>query len=198
VCSRFCAGLLSCQGAHGLRIPLFHFTLPPGPHAVGLRVVDQYDESRIWLPLTDEMGELRAGNRARSLQTLIWYPAGKTGAKKMTVGDYGKLTMTETSFDKPDPGTGDGWRKAMRPTLGDATLAVRDAPAAPGRYLNLAAQFADRLLLLDNGRILADGPPADVLTGVNLHTAFAVSPVLPANPATGKAHLVFESSVDNR
>ncbi|MGA7524620.1 MAG: heme ABC transporter ATP-binding protein [Acidobacteriaceae bacterium] len=62
--------------------------------------------------------------------------------------------------------------------------------------LNLAVQFADRLLLLDHGRILADGSPTEVLTGDHLRTAFAVSPVLLTNPATGKAHLVFESGSD--
>ncbi|HTS78223.1 MAG TPA: heme ABC transporter ATP-binding protein, partial [Bryobacteraceae bacterium] len=43
--------------------------------------------------------------------------------------------------------------------------------------LNLAAQFADRLLLLYDGRILADGATRDVLTAEHLRTAFAVSPV---------------------
>ncbi len=59
--------------------------------------------------------------------------------------------------------------------------------------LNLAARFADRLLLLHHGRILADGTIREVLTAEHLHTAFAVSPVLLTNPATGNAHLVFES-----
>jgi iron complex transport system ATP-binding protein len=58
--------------------------------------------------------------------------------------------------------------------------------------LNLAAQFADRLLLLHDGRILADGPTRNVLTEEHLRTAFGVCPVLLTNPATGKTHLVFE------
>lgn len=62
--------------------------------------------------------------------------------------------------------------------------------------LNLAARFADRLLLLHHGRILADGSTREVLTAEHLRTAFAVSPVLLTNPATGHAHLVFEGSAD--
>ena len=114
--------------------PLFHFTEPPGPHSVGLKVVEQYDSSRTYRPLTDELGKPTAGERARPLQTLIWYPAEKNGGKAMTVGDYANLAMTETSFGKPDPNTGDGWRKAMTPTLHDAMWAVRDAPLAAGRF----------------------------------------------------------------
>jgi iron complex transport system ATP-binding protein len=60
--------------------------------------------------------------------------------------------------------------------------------------LNLAVQFADRLLLLHNGRVLADGPTRNVLIEEHLRTAFAVSPVLLTNPATGKTHLAFEDS----
>lgn len=59
--------------------------------------------------------------------------------------------------------------------------------------LNLAVQFADRLLLLDRGRVLADGTAAEVLSADNLRAAFDVAPVMLRNPETGKTHLVFES-----
>lgn len=63
--------------------------------------------------------------------------------------------------------------------------------------LSLAARFADRLLLLHEGRILADGSTAEVLTGEHLRTAFDVSPVLLTNPATGNVHVVFEGGSGN-
>src|SRR5579872_183067 len=61
--------------------------------------------------------------------------------------------------------------------------------------LNLAAHFADRLILLDRARILADGATREVLTEEHLRTAFAVAPVLLTNPVNGRVHLAFEAGV---
>lgn len=58
--------------------------------------------------------------------------------------------------------------------------------------LNLAAKFADRLMLLHRGRVLADGNTREVLTAENLDQAFGVKPVLLTNSATGESHLAFE------
>jgi iron complex transport system ATP-binding protein len=60
--------------------------------------------------------------------------------------------------------------------------------------LNLAAKFADRLVLIHRGRILADGPTGDVLTAEHLQTAFEVRPVRLTNLATGESHLAFDSA----
>jgi iron complex transport system ATP-binding protein len=60
--------------------------------------------------------------------------------------------------------------------------------------LGLAARFSDRLLLLHQGRIVADGTPAEVLREEVLRAAFQVVPVLLTNPATGERHVVFESA----
>ena len=103
--------------------PLFHFTQERGPHAVGLKIVDQYDFSRTYLPKVDALGKPTVGERARPLQTLIWYPAEKSGEKPMTVGDYCDLLSTETSFDKPKLwGEWKSWIDGMKPTLKGFTV----------------------------------------------------------------------------
>jgi len=60
--------------------------------------------------------------------------------------------------------------------------------------LNLAAQFADRLLLLNHGEILAVGTADEVLSEEHLRTAFDIAPIQLTNSATGKIHLVYESN----
>jgi dienelactone hydrolase len=113
----------------------FRFTEKPGPDAVGLKVVEQYDFSRIYRSVTDDLGKPYQGERARPLQTLIWYPAQKSTVKPMTVGDYGELLATETTFGKPEL-TSDWkqWLDSMKPTLKDSMWAVRDARPLTGRF----------------------------------------------------------------
>lgn len=55
--------------------------------------------------------------------------------------------------------------------------------------LNLAAEFADEIVLLKDGRIYAKGKPPDVLTADNLAEVFGVSVLLDANPASGKVRV---------
>ena len=44
--------------------------------------------------------------------------------------------------------------------------------------LGLAAHFFPRLVLLERGRVIADGPPAEVLTPARIRTVFGVDPAL--------------------
>jgi tetratricopeptide (TPR) repeat protein len=114
--------------------PLFRFEERPGSHRVGLKVVEQYDYSRVYRRSTDALGKPYSGERTRPLQTLIWYPADG-GGTPMTVGDYAKLMATETSFGKPESTAyAKDWISGMAPTLSTPLWAVRDAPFAPGRF----------------------------------------------------------------
>jgi iron complex transport system ATP-binding protein len=58
--------------------------------------------------------------------------------------------------------------------------------------LNLAARFADRLVLIDEGRIAAAGTRDEVLTPAHLLKAFQVQPITIRNPDGGGLHLIFE------
>jgi tetratricopeptide (TPR) repeat protein len=115
-------------------VPAFQFMEKPGPHAVGLKVVEQYDFSR-YRQMTDDLGKPFAKERARPLQTLIWYPAAKSAGKPMTVADYVALLATETSFGDPHMGGSvESLRGEMAPSLGSVLWAVRDANFASGRF----------------------------------------------------------------
>jgi iron complex transport system ATP-binding protein len=57
--------------------------------------------------------------------------------------------------------------------------------------LNLAARFADRLLLMNQGRVLADGTGAEVLTPANIQAAFGIQPLVTTAPGGGM-HLIFD------
>src|SRR3954471_19753712 len=110
--------LLTSLTAHGGETPFF-VAEKPGPHPVGLRVVEQYDYSRSFRPLTDALGKPSRGESARPIQTLIWYPAAEAvESKPMTAGEYIDLSTTETSFGHPKPPSGgeawwfEGWKQA--------------------------------------------------------------------------------------
>ena len=55
--------------------------------------------------------------------------------------------------------------------------------------LNLAAEFADEVLLLKGGEVFAYGKPKDVLTETNLNEVYNVQVLLDENPASGKVRV---------
>lgn len=56
--------------------------------------------------------------------------------------------------------------------------------------LNLAARFADQILVLSGGRIVAHGTPAEVLTPERISEVFGVTPTMVQTETTG-IHLIF-------
>ena len=57
--------------------------------------------------------------------------------------------------------------------------------------LNLAARFADQILLLDHGRVVAAGAPKDVLTAERIRSVFGVEPMFITAPDS-TIHIVVE------
>ena len=55
--------------------------------------------------------------------------------------------------------------------------------------LNLAAEFADRVLLLKDGQLVATGSPDSVLDAANIRQVYGVDVLLDANPASGKVRV---------
>jgi iron complex transport system ATP-binding protein len=55
--------------------------------------------------------------------------------------------------------------------------------------LNLAAEFANDVLMLKDGKAFAFGPPGEVLTQQNIDEVYNVQVLLDANPASGKVRV---------
>ncbi len=73
-------------------------TIPRGEFAVGFKVVQQYDYTREFKRAYDAItGEETQGERARPLQTLIWYPA-TAASTPVRYEDYVKTRFTEADF----------------------------------------------------------------------------------------------------
>jgi iron complex transport system ATP-binding protein len=56
--------------------------------------------------------------------------------------------------------------------------------------LNLASLYFDRLVLLNQGKVLAEGTPAQVLTEDRVRETFSTSVRVEAHPVTGVPHIV--------
>lgn len=100
-------------------------TNPAGPQAVGLRVVEQYDRSRGYRGVTDPYtGQATKGERARPIQTLIWYPAEKGTGSAVHAEDYLRLGATTDDF---------GHAPAKRARLEAAYMSSRVSALPPDR-----------------------------------------------------------------
>ena len=60
--------------------------------------------------------------------------------------------------------------------------------------LNIAAMYCNKLFVLQNGRIIAFGPPKQVLTREFIRQVYEVEAKLYTNPETGQMHILYESA----
>ncbi|MFF9114822.1 ABC transporter ATP-binding protein [Streptomyces massasporeus] len=62
--------------------------------------------------------------------------------------------------------------------------------------LNLAAAFCDRICVMDGGRVVTTGPPAEVLTTELLADVYRVDAEVTKHPRTGVPHITLLSGAD--
>jgi pimeloyl-ACP methyl ester carboxylesterase len=127
------ASVATAQGVPNFQ---FRFTEKPGPYSVGLKVIEQYDRSRVFHSTSDATGKSVIADGFRPLQTLVWYPADAAKAERMTIGDYAALIRTEASFDKPmEHGKSQSFVEDFtRGTTALSVWALRDAPVQENRF----------------------------------------------------------------
>lgn len=77
------------------------------------------------------------------------------------------------------------------------TLAIVKAFARKGfmvvaalHEINLAAQYADRILMMKNGRRWRDGTPSEVLTPLNIYSVFSIETEVVINPRTLNPYII--------
>jgi pimeloyl-ACP methyl ester carboxylesterase len=141
--------LCICSGSvfAGSQTSPFQFLQKPGPYPVGLKVVDQYDRSRTYS--ANGSSRSSAGDEARPLQTLIWYPSLRSPAKPMTIGDYVRLADTEIHFNAPDEKE-NRWRSLLKTSFDIPLWAVQDAPLTRERYPILIYAPSDSSISWEN------------------------------------------------
>ena len=167
--------VLFCCVAQAQTVLHFQLSEQPGPHAVGLKIVEQYDYTRPSHQPTDVHGKPYTGGRARPIQTLVWYPAQPTKTATMTVADYTKLLASETDFVNPHMSADwQSWTQGLASNLKDNLLAVLNAVPVAGRFpviIYAPASFswenADLCeYLAGHGYIVIAGPALDATVDV--------------------------------
>lgn len=140
-----CLALL-CTSSLAMADANFEFKLERGPYAVGVKVLQQYDYSRVYKPRVNMLtGRPTEGERARPVQALIWYPARQSGTA-LVYGDYVRTALSEDDFTLTPPQIEQrmaAWlversasmsKDALQQQLRRAMWAMRDAKEAPGTY----------------------------------------------------------------
>jgi iron complex transport system ATP-binding protein len=122
-------------------------------------------------------GEKQRVNFARVLSQ-VWEPAA--GRHRVLFLDE-PLTFLDISHQL-------AFMKKVRQTAAGSDMVV----VGVVHDLNLAARFADRLLLLDGGRLIASGARDEVLTPEHIRAAFGVTPILAEIPGSDGRHLIFD------
>jgi len=133
--------LLSCGTAAALlcflasAVSAQSLTPAPGPHTVGLRIVQQFDASRGATPKLAMFDDGKALAAARPMQTLVWYPAQASNAAHVRYLDYLQSGLRADDFAITPEQLSTGSKQwAGNPAAQASMLAVRDARPVAGSF----------------------------------------------------------------
>jgi len=193
---RAIAGLLPCEGSVSLHDEPAA-TLDRRRRARLLALVPQEPETPPWLTVaeyvlmgrTPHLGALAregASDRTaawRALVRLDLEPLGERTLGSLSGGERQRAVVAralaqEASIvllDEPTAALDIGHQQQALDLLDDLRSSEGLTLLAAMHDLTLAAQYADRVLLLDRGRVVADGPPANVLTEAALAEHYGAS-----------------------
>lgn len=115
----------------------------------------------------------------RAVPTLSGGERARTAFARVIAGRTGMLLL-----DEPTAALDLGHQEALL-SLARAHAQAGDAVLIILHDLNLAAAFADRILLLQEGRVAACGTPAEVLTEATVSTVYRTPVEVITHPVTG-------------
>ncbi len=142
---RFLFAILFVASTSSHASDTFTFSNPPGPLAVGVKIIQQYDHSRLFKGDIDLVtGDKVVGERARPIQTVLWYPAAR-GGQSLSYRNYLETIATEDAFTLPAPevkrltdalvdSLAGARRDALLRDVNGAMRAVRDARPVEGKF----------------------------------------------------------------
>ena len=109
-------------------------------------------------------------------------PLADRRADRMSTGERSRALIARALaprarlllLDEPAANLDPLWQLRLMDLLGREARANRQAALVAMHDLELAARYADRLLILDKGRILADGDPEALLAGPEIPRVFGI------------------------
>ncbi|MDR2281472.1 MAG: ABC transporter ATP-binding protein [Gordonia sp. (in: high G+C Gram-positive bacteria)] len=127
--------------------------------------------------------------RARTWQTLSGGERQRTQVARALAQRPQVLVLDEPT-NHLDPAAAYDLLAGVRESGRTALVALHD--------LSLAAEFCDRLVVLDRGRLVAEGAPHDVLTSALLADVYGLDAEVTTHPRSGKPLIITCGTVDGR
>lgn len=135
---------------------------------------------------------------ANCLERFALTPLADTCVTQLSGGEWQRVRLAKALAQEPGVLLLDEPTAHLDPrfqfellTLVRALIAERGLTAVVTLHdLNLVGAWADRVILLANGGVIADGPPTQVLTADRLSEAFSASFAVAPHPTTGTPTVV--------